>query len=86
MCHGECWSQVSPAYRIELIIWWKPNKKFLTKWIVFEYQSTKCFRANAKAQDPPNELTEEDYNNYYGEYEGEYGTDYEEGVDGDYGN
>ena len=58
----------------------------LTEWIVFEYQSTKCFRANAKAQDPPNELTEEDYNNYYGEYEGEYGTDYEEGVDGDYGN
>ena len=62
------------------------TKKFLTEWIVFEYQSTKCFRANAKAQDPPNELTEEDYNNYYGEYEGEYGTDYEEGVDGDYGN
>ena len=54
--------------------------------MIFEYQPKKNFRANAKAQDPPNELTEEDYNNYYGEYEGEYGTDYEEGVEGDYGN
>ena len=81
MWHGECWSKVSLTYVIYIVY-----NRILTEWIVFEYQSTKFFRANAKAQDPPNELTEEDYNNYYGEYEGEYGTDYEEGVDGDYGN
>ena len=43
-------------------------------------------RAKAEAQDPPNNLeyNEEEYNNYAA-YDGEYGTDYEEGLYGDYG-
>ena len=43
-----------------------------------------CNRANAEAQDPPNnpEYTEE-YE--YGTYDGEYGADYDENLYGEYG-
>ena len=46
---------------------------------------TSCCSARAAAQDPPNEAeyNEAEYN--YAAYDGEYGTDYEEGLYGDYG-
>ena len=53
----------------------------ITTCLLFQFYFIVCFRARAEAQDPPNN---EDIN--YENYNGEYGSNYDQGLYGDYGN